>query len=74
MCIRDRLIPSGIVGVVVERGAPHTSLVVAQSAVQLDQAGHYVLVVDEAKKVELRRITTGSDQGRDCLLYTSRCV
>ena len=62
------LIPSGIVGVVVERGAPHSSLVVAQSAVQLDQAGHYVMVVDDAKKVELRRITTGSDQGRDVVV------
>src|ERR1700733_4916786 len=62
------LIPSGIVGVIVERGAPHSSLVVAQSAVQLDQAGHYVMVVDEAKKVELRRITTGSDQGRDVVV------
>jgi membrane fusion protein (multidrug efflux system) len=62
------LIPAGIVGVVVERGAPHSSLVVAQSAVQLDQAGHYVLVVDDAKKVELRRITTGSDQGRDVVV------
>ena len=58
------LIPGGIVGVIVERGAPHPSLVVPQSAVQLDQAGRYVLVVDDAKKVELRRITTGSEQGR----------
>jgi membrane fusion protein (multidrug efflux system) len=62
------LIPGGIVGVIVEQGAPHSSLVVAQSAVQLDQAGHYVLVVDEAKKVELRRITTGSEQGRDVVV------
>lgn len=62
------LIPGGIVGVVVERGAPHASLVVPQSAVQLDQAGHYVMVVDDAKKVELRRITTGSDQGRDVVV------
>jgi membrane fusion protein (multidrug efflux system) len=29
----------------------------------LDQAGSYVLVVDEAKKVELRRVTTGVEQG-----------
>jgi len=58
------LIPGGIVGVVVERGAPHASLVVPQSALQLDQAGHYVMVVDDAKTVELRRITTGSEQGR----------
>src|ERR1700722_973711 len=64
----DILIPGGIVGVIVEREAPHPSLVVPQSAVQLDQAGRYVLVVDDAKKVELRRITTGSEQGPDIVV------
>ena len=59
------LIPGGIVGVIVERGAPRSSLVIPQSAVLLDQGGHYVMVVDEAKKVEQRRITTGFEQGRD---------
>jgi hypothetical protein len=39
-----------------------------QSAIQLDQAGRYVLVVDEAKKVELRRVTTGVEQGRDIVV------
>jgi membrane fusion protein (multidrug efflux system) len=58
------LIPGGIVGVTVERGAPRSALVVPQSAVQLDQAGSYVLLVDDAKKVELRRVTTGAEQGR----------
>jgi membrane fusion protein, multidrug efflux system len=58
------LIPGGIVGVIAERGKPHTTLLVPQSAVLLDQAGHYVLVVDDSKKVEQRRITTGSEQGR----------
>ena len=62
------LIASGIVGVTVERGAPQSSLVVPQSAVQLDQAGRYVLVVDQAQKVELRRITTGVEQGRDIVV------
>ena len=41
---------------------------VPQSAVQLDQAGRYVLVVDGAKKVELRRVTTGVEQGRDVVV------
>ena len=62
------LIPSGIVGVMVERGAPHQSLVVPQSAVLLDQAGHYVLLVNDEKKVEQRRITTGVEQGRDVVV------
>jgi membrane fusion protein, multidrug efflux system len=52
----------------VERGAPRLALTVPQSAVQLDQAGRYVLLVDAAKKVELRRVTTGAEQGRDIVV------
>src|SRR6266516_6399494 len=62
------LLPGGIVGVTVERGVPRSALVVPQSAVLLDQAGRYVLVVDEAKKVELRRVTTSVEQGRDVVV------
>ena len=62
------LVHGGVVGVVVERGAPKSALVVPQSAVQLDQAGHYVLLVDETKKVDLRRVTTGTEQGRDVVV------
>jgi membrane fusion protein (multidrug efflux system) len=62
------LIPGGIVGVIVERGTPQPSLLVPQSAVLLDQAGHYVMVVDDTKKVEQRRITTGVEQGRDIVV------
>ena len=62
------LIPGGIVGVKVERGAPQSSLVIPQSAIQLDQAGHYVMVVGADKKVEQRRITTSVEQGRDIVV------
>jgi membrane fusion protein, multidrug efflux system len=64
------LIPGGVVGVTVEREAPVSALEVPQSAVQLDQAGRYVLVVDDAKKVEVRRITVGSEQGRNVVVRT----
>jgi membrane fusion protein (multidrug efflux system) len=64
------LIPGGVVGVTVEREAPISALEVPQSAVQLDQAGRYVLVVDDAKKVEVRRITVGSEQGRNIVVRT----
>jgi membrane fusion protein, multidrug efflux system len=57
--------PGGIVGVIVERGKPRYALMVLQAAVLLDQAGHYVLVVNDAKKVEQRRITTGPEHGKD---------
>ena len=62
------LVPGGVVGVIVERGTPQAALVVPQAAVQLDQAGRYVMVVDEAKKVELRRVTTGVEEGRDVVV------
>ena len=62
------LIPGGIVGVTVERGEPVSALTVPQSAVLLDQAGRYVLVVDAAKKVEQRRITSGAERGRDIVV------
>jgi membrane fusion protein, multidrug efflux system len=62
------LVPGGVVAVTVERGAPKSALVVPLSAVQLDQAGRYVLVVDDAKKVEQRRVTTGVEQGRDVVV------
>src|SRR5262249_32134609 len=59
------LIPGGIVNVTTERGPPRSALLIPQSAIQLDQAGLYVLVVDPSKKVEQRRITTAAEQGRD---------
>src|SRR5262249_57682034 len=62
------LAAGGVVGVVVERGAPRSALTIPQSAVLLDQAGRYVLLVDAGKKVEQRRITTGTDQGRDVVV------
>jgi membrane fusion protein (multidrug efflux system) len=65
----DRLlVHGGIVGVTVERGTPRSALVVPQAAVQLDQAGRYVLVVDATKKVELRRVKTGVEDGRDIVV------
>jgi len=62
------LIPGGVVGVTVERGAPQSALTIPQAAIVLDQAGRYVLVVDPAKKVEQRRITAGAERGRDIVV------
>ena len=62
------LIPGGIIAITVERGEPRPALMIPQSAVLLDQAGRYVLLVDAAKKVEQRRITAGAEQGRDIVV------
>jgi membrane fusion protein, multidrug efflux system len=60
--------PGGVVGVTAERGAPRSALTIPQSAVLLDQAGRYVLLVDAEKKVEQRRVTTGVEQGRNVVV------
>jgi membrane fusion protein, multidrug efflux system len=62
------LTAGGVVGVTAERGPPKMALTVPQSAVLLDQAGRYVLLVDAEKKVEQRRVTTGVEQGRNVVV------
>ena len=53
----DRLLIDGqIVGVVVELGEPTMTLVIPQQALQVDQTGPFVLVVDKEEKVEVRRV------------------
>lgn len=63
-----QLIPGGVVGVIVERGAPRPALTIPQAAILIDQAGRYVLLVDSARKVEQRRVTTGVEHGRDVVV------
>jgi membrane fusion protein (multidrug efflux system) len=48
------------------REAPR--LVVPQAALQVDQSGRYVLVVDDQHKVEQRRIETGPNQDTDVVI------
>jgi membrane fusion protein (multidrug efflux system) len=43
-------------------------LVIAQAAVQIDQSGSYVLVVDDQHKVEQRRIQTGQNRDTDVVI------
>jgi membrane fusion protein (multidrug efflux system) len=45
-------------------------LVVPQAALQVDQAGNYVLIVDSEKKVEIRRVTTGPNDGTDVVIQS----
>jgi membrane fusion protein, multidrug efflux system len=65
----ERLLVDGqFVTVTVETGEPVTALVVPQGAVQVDQAGSYVLVVGGDQKVEQRRVTLGANQGADVVV------
>ena len=53
----DRLLVDGqLVTAIVESSKPDTVLEIPVSALQVDQAGRYVLVVDKDNKVEVRRI------------------
>ncbi|SEE91115.1 membrane fusion protein, multidrug efflux system [Rhizobiales bacterium GAS191] len=45
-------------------------LMVPQAALQVDQAGNYLLVVNGEHKVEMRRVTTGTTQGPDVVIQT----
>jgi membrane fusion protein, multidrug efflux system len=42
--------------------------VVPLAALQVDQAGRYVLIVNGDKKVEQRRVTTGAEQGAEVVV------
>jgi membrane fusion protein, multidrug efflux system len=58
----DRILVDGqLVTVVVETGKAQTVLVIPIQAIQIDQAGAFVLIVDNASKVEVRRVE--ADQG-----------
>lgn len=60
----DRLLVDGqLVTVIAEADKPEPVLMVPQQAMQFDQAGTYVLVVDKENKVQIRRIETGEMRG-----------
>lgn len=60
----DRLLlPGQFVTVVIEREQAIDAVMIPQAAVLTDQGGTYVLLVDEADKVEARRIETGQRFG-----------
>jgi membrane fusion protein (multidrug efflux system) len=57
------LVDGQFVSLRVEAGEPEPVLAVPQAALQVDQAGPYVLVVGEGDKVEARRVTLGESEG-----------
>ena len=57
------LVDQQLVGVTVIAKEPEPRLLISQSAIQLDQAGAYVLVVDADGKVESRRVELGDQRG-----------
>lgn len=60
---RRILVDGQLVTVVAEVGKAESSLLIPQQAIQIDQSGPFVLVVDGASKVEVRRIEVGPAPG-----------
>ena len=60
----DRVLVDGqLVTVVAEEGKGESALVVPQQALQVDQTGPYVLVVDKDNKIQIRRVETDAARG-----------
>jgi membrane fusion protein (multidrug efflux system) len=63
-----QLVDGEFVTVEVKERQEQPRLVVPQAALQVDQAGNYVLIVNGEKKVELRRVKTGPSTGTDVVV------
>jgi membrane fusion protein (multidrug efflux system) len=65
-----RLVDGAFVTVEVKEAEEIPRLLIPRAALQLDQAGVYVLVVDKDKKVETKRVTTGEAVGADIAIIS----
>jgi membrane fusion protein (multidrug efflux system) len=57
------LVDGQYVGLVVQSGEPEAAILIPQSAMQLDQQGVFVLIVDAENRAQVRRIQTGPIAG-----------
>jgi membrane fusion protein, multidrug efflux system len=65
----DRTLTDGqFVTAIIRERQEAPRLVVPQSALQVDQSGYYVLVVNDQHKVEQRRVQTGPQRGTDIVV------
>ena len=62
------LVDGQYVGVTAQAGDPQSAILVPQSALQLDQQGVFVMVVDTESKAQARRIQTGREVGPDIVV------
>jgi membrane fusion protein (multidrug efflux system) len=63
-----QLVDGAFVTVEVKERQEQPRLVVPQAALQVDQAGNYVLVVNDDHKVELKRVKTGPSVDTDVVI------
>jgi membrane fusion protein, multidrug efflux system len=65
----DRVLVDGqLVTVVVEESKGESALLAPQQALQIDQTGPYVLVVDKDNKIQVRRVETGVAHGANIVI------
>jgi membrane fusion protein (multidrug efflux system) len=65
----DRILVDGqLVTVVVEESKGESALLAPQQALQVDQTGPYVLVVDKDNKIQVRRVETGVAHGANIVI------
>ncbi|NCC27896.1 MAG: efflux RND transporter periplasmic adaptor subunit [Gammaproteobacteria bacterium] len=62
------LVDRQYVGVLLEAGAPESAILIPQSALQVDQQGVYVMILDADGKAQTRRIETGQNKGADSVV------
>ncbi len=62
------LVDGQYVGVTVQAGEPESAIVIPQSALQVDQQGVFVMIVDADNKAQIRRIQAGATQGADVVV------
>jgi membrane fusion protein (multidrug efflux system) len=57
-----------LVTIVAEEGKGESALLAPQQALQVDQTGPYVLVVDKDNKVQIRRIEADTGRGANAVI------
>jgi membrane fusion protein (multidrug efflux system) len=62
------LVSGQIVNLTVEAGEPRQALMIPQAALQVDQAGSYVLFVDHDDKVQQARVRLSQSEGPDIIV------
>ena len=64
----QQLVDGEFVNVEIRERTPEPRLVIRQASLQVDQVGYYVMVVNGEHKVEMRRVSTGPNQGTDVVV------
>ncbi|MEM7169741.1 MAG: efflux RND transporter periplasmic adaptor subunit [Pseudomonadota bacterium] len=62
------LVPDQFATVIIEQSDPVSALVVPQAAIQENQSGKFVLLVDDKNTVQQQRVTTGEQDGTNWVI------